>query len=238
MSAGCLQSRQTLFNVNEERNNSQTLTPIAVTPMPKLKALVLAKPASSKKYVLKPRTNTTPFRYSASLCWHPFSRNIPAPCWSTKTIVATTVRLKLTPVLPQSECNQKKLVEWNKPLKQSMYLALAAYESSSSIVSWICWSCIPASIVGPPSRVMTFRASSILPSRTSHQGDSGAKGRPTRRATGKIHWSALNGGIKLNIGQGVESLTKASGKHKHQFGCLFHELLRSTCYASCWAMYQ
>lgn len=77
------------------------------------------------------------------------------------------------------------------PLKQSTYVDVAAYEFSSSIVSWICCRWRFASIVGPPRWIRIFSASSCRPWRTSHQGDSGANGRPIKRMKGKIHWRAL-----------------------------------------------
>lgn len=44
----------------DTRSASRNLTPMAVTPTPRLKALFVANPASSKKYVLNPKTKTTP----------------------------------------------------------------------------------------------------------------------------------------------------------------------------------
>lgn len=59
------------------------------------------------------------------------------------------------------------------------------------MVSWIWCTKRGASTVRPPRRETMCSAEENRPRRTSHQGDSGANGRPMSRRVGKIHWMAL-----------------------------------------------
>src|SRR5271154_7089936 len=79
-------------------------TPQAVTPTPRSKALLVATPASSKKYVENPRTKT-----------------IPDKCWQAKTPVDMAVRLRFVP-LKQSI----HLAEAESSSSSSLVLTMAA----------------------------------------------------------------------------------------------------------------
>ena len=139
---------------------------------------------------------------------------LPVHCWSTNTIIAMTVHLRFSPTTPlvATSCICSGL-----PLKQSAYVDVMAYKSSSLIVSQICSHWSFTSTVGPPRCMRTFSASSYWPLCTSHQDDSGTNGRPIKSMTGKIHWGALERRFGATIDAYKASLTMAVYMHKDLF---------------------
>ena len=75
-------------------------------------------------------------------------------------------------------------------LKQSQYVVPVSISSSRRSVSMIIARVGLTSTVGEARRLKASSASSSRPFRTSHHGDSGAKGSPARMIKGQSHWTA------------------------------------------------
>ena len=119
----------------------------------------------------------------------------PAPCWSTNTIMATTVHLRFSAGTSLKAYSTSTRREWltSEAIRIHRCHGIQAFEFDR-LLNLL--SLEFASTVGPPRWMRTFSAPSYRPLCTSHYGDSGANGRPINRMAGKVHWRALREQIR------------------------------------------